>query len=73
MLLNFGPNYVLDYQNNSSTPAERQKKIDEYLAKFMYILEMKVGAANISENLVSERVILNKTMQVKNSLDSSAI
>ena len=39
----------------------------------MYILEMKIGAASISENIVSESIILNKSMLVKNSLDSSEI
>ena len=39
----------------------------------MYILEMKIGAASISDNIVSEKIVLNQSMQVKNSIDSSEI
>lgn len=54
MILNFGPNYLQDFKINATSQQERQGKIDKYLQKFMHILEMKTGAANISQGLVSE-------------------
>ena len=65
MILNFGANYLQEYKVNAVSKQEQLNKVDKYLQKFMHILEMKTGAANISQNIVSEVIILNETMSIQ--------
>ncbi len=34
------------------------------MMKFQFILELKVGAANISKGIISDHIILNKNMSI---------
>ena len=65
MILNFGANYLQEYKVNAVSKQEQLNKVDKYLQKFMHILEMKTGAANISQNIVSEVIVLNETMSIQ--------
>ena len=65
MILNFGANYLQEYKVNAVSKQEHLNKVDKYLQKFMHILEMKTGAANISQNIVSEVIVLNETMSIQ--------
>ena len=54
-----------DFKVNATSKQEKQAKIEKYLQKFMHILEMKTGAANISQNVVSEIIVLNHSMKIQ--------
>lgn len=62
MTFNYGPNFKKDY--SKLTEEQKEEHIDQMMQRFNYILYLKVGAANISQNKVSEEIQLNKHMQV---------
>ena len=63
LAFNFGANFKKDYGRLASEE-EKAKYIEQVLLKFSYGLLLKVGAANISQSKVSERIDLNRTMQI---------
>ena len=64
LTFNFGVNYKTDYFKKE-TEEDKAKFVEQVMLKFNYSLLLKVGAANISQSKVSERIGLNRTMQIQ--------
>ena len=63
LTFNFGVKYKKDYEKLEIND-EKEHYFDQIMQKFSYSLLLKVGAANISQSKVSEKVLLNRSMKI---------
>jgi len=69
LIFNSGQTYKQDYLRKvKKSDSYRKVLLDIIMSKFQYILELQIGAADISSGKITQKIYLDQSIRVEDSL-----